>query len=150
MVAGIAPILVYIWPPQGSAKPTDLKVNLPKPIDEVADGDGVKFDAPKASAFTMIDGGGDNSAGDYAFGGFLVKVGGKTNVFAINCSHLGCSIALNKGANRFECPCHGSQFHLDGSVLHGPAVAPLSHLEWKPGDTPDTITVKGVSLPGYG
>ena len=150
VVAGIAPILVYIWPPQGNTKPVELKVNLPKPLDEVADGDGVKFDAPKASAFTMVDGGGDNAPGDYAFGGFLVKVGGKTNVFAVNCSHLGCSIALNKGANRFECPCHGSQFHLDGSVLHGPAIAPLSHLEWKPGDTADTITVKGVSLPGYG
>jgi len=149
-VAAVAPILVFIWPPQGEAKPQDLKVNLPTPLDQIADGDGVKFDAPKSSAFTMIDGGGDNSPGDYAFGGFLVKDAGKTNVFAVNCSHLGCSIALNKDAKRFECPCHGSMFALSGNVIHGPAIAPLSHLDWKPGDAADAITVKGVSLPGYG
>jgi menaquinol-cytochrome c reductase iron-sulfur subunit len=149
-VAVLAPILVYIWPPQGAAKPTDLKVNLPAPLDQIADGDGVKIEAPKAAAFTMVDGGGDNAPGDYAFGGFVVKAAGKVNVFAVNCSHLGCSIALNAGAKRFECPCHGSMFALNGNVIHGPAVAPLSHLDWKPGDTPDTIVVKGVSLPGYG
>ena len=150
MVAAIAPILVYIWPPQGASKAVDLKVNLPKPMGEIADGDAVKFDAPKASAFTMVDGGGDNAPGDYAFGGFVVKAAGKVNVFAINCSHLGCSIALNAGAKRFECPCHGSMFALNGNVIHGPAIAPLSHLAWKQGDTADTLVVKGVSLPGYG
>jgi len=150
LVAGLAPILVFIWPPQGSVKPTDLKVNLPTPIDQIADGDGVKIEAPKATAFTMVDGGGDNAPGDYAFGGFVVKAAGKVNVFAINCSHLGCSIALNAGAKRFECPCHGSMFALNGNVLHGPAVSPLSHLAWQPGDAPDTIVVKGVSLPGFG
>jgi Rieske Fe-S protein len=98
----------------------------------------------------MVDGGGDNAPGDYAFGGFVVKAAGKVNVFAINCSHLGCSIALNAGAKRFECPCHGSMFALNGNVIHGPAVAPLSHLDWKQGDTADTLVVKGVSLPGYG
>ena len=150
MVAGLAPILVYIWPPQGNIKTADLKVSLPTPVDQIANDDGVKFDAPKSSAFVMVDGGGDNAPGDYAFGGYVVKAGSKTNVFAINCSHLGCSIALTKGAKRFDCPCHGSQFNLDGSVLHGPAAAPLSHLDWKPGDTPDTILIKGVSLPGFG
>ena len=149
-VAGLAPILVYIWPPQGSAKPTDLTVNLPTPLDQIADGDGVKIQAPKAAAFTMVDGGGDNAPGDYAFGGFVVKAAGKVNVFAINCSHLGCSIGLNAGAKRFECPCHGSMFALNGNVIHGPAVAPLSHLDWKQGGTSDTLVVKGVSLPGYG
>jgi len=46
VVAAIAPILVYIWPPQGASKAVDLKVNLPKPMGEIADGDAVKFDAP--------------------------------------------------------------------------------------------------------
>jgi Rieske Fe-S protein len=150
VVALFAPLLVYIWPPQGQAKPVDLKVNLPTPLDQIPEGDGVKIEAPKAAAFTMVDGGGDNAPGDYAFGGFVVKDAGKVNVFAINCSHLGCSIALNAGAKRFECPCHGSMFALSGNVIHGPAVAPLSHLAWKQGDAPDIITVKGVSLPGYG
>ncbi|TMC90757.1 MAG: Rieske 2Fe-2S domain-containing protein [Chloroflexi bacterium] len=96
----------------------------------------------------MADGGGDNAAGDLAFGGFVVKdATGKVNVFAINCSHLGCSIALNTDAKTFDCPCHGSRFHLDGSVLHGPAADPLSHLTWKQDEAnPNTIMVDGITL----
>jgi len=94
----------------------------------------------------MADGGGDNAAGDLAFGGFVVKNQGKLDVFAINCSHLGCSVALNKDAKSFDCPCHGSRFHLDGTVLRGPAAAPLSHLTWKQGADAQTIEVDGLTL----
>jgi menaquinol-cytochrome c reductase iron-sulfur subunit len=37
------------------------------------------------------------------------------------CPHLGCRPQWNDGANRFQCPCHGSQFGLDGEHLAGPA-----------------------------
>jgi len=131
-VAVIAPILVFIVPPpaKGSRK-GDLNVTLDKPLSGLEEGQGIRFDAPKGSAFLMADGGGDNAPGDLAFSGYAVMVGGKVNVYAVNCSHLGCSVALNDNAHRFECPCHGSQFHLDGTVLHGPAAFPLSNLTWK-------------------
>ncbi len=122
---------------------------LDKPLDQLQSGDAIKFDAPKTpnSAFIMADGGGDNAAGDLAFGGFLVKDdSGKVNAFAINCSHLGCSVALNTDAKTFDCPCHGSRFHLDGSVLHGPAAYPLSHLTWQQESDPSTISVDGIVL----
>jgi Rieske Fe-S protein len=148
-VTAIAPLLVFLWPaaPKGQKKGA-LVVALDKPIDQINEGEAVKFDAPKSpnSAFIMADGGGDNSAGDLAFGGFVVKNQGKVEVFAINCSHLGCSVALNASAKSFDCPCHGSRFHLDGTVLHGPAPAPLSHLTWKQGDDPTTIQVDGIVL----
>ena len=81
----------------------------------------------------------------------MVKNQGKVNVFAINCSHLGCSVALAKAAPghpeaSFDCPCHGSRFRLDGSVLHGPAAYPLSHLSWKQGPNPSEIEVEGIVL----
>src|SRR5260370_35947205 len=95
----------------------------------------------------MADGGGDNAAGELAFGGYVVKdETGKLNVFAINCSHLGCSFALNADAKTFDCPCHGSRFHLDRSVLHGPAQDPLSHLTWSKGSDPNTIDVDCMIL----
>jgi Rieske Fe-S protein len=75
-----------------------------------------------------------------------VKNQGKVDVFAINCSHLGCSVALNADAKSFDCPCHGSRFHLDGTVLHGPAAFPLSHLTWKQASDPTTIDVDGINL----
>ena len=149
VVTGLAPILIFLWPaaPKGQKK-TALTVSIGKPLDQLADGDAVKFDAPTSpnSAFIMADGGGDNAAGELAFGGFVVKNQGKVEVFAINCSHLGCSVALNPDAKTFDCPCHGSRFHLDGTVLHGPAAYPLSHLSWKQTNDPAAIDVDGIIL----
>jgi Rieske Fe-S protein len=148
-VIGLAPILVYLWPaPPKGQKKGPLTIALTKGIDQMADGEAVKIEAPTSpnSAFIMADGGGDNAPGDLAFGGFVVKNQGKIDVFAINCSHLGCSVALNQGEQSFDCPCHGSRFHLNGNVLHGPAAYPLSHLTWKQGSDPTTIQVDGIVL----
>jgi Rieske Fe-S protein len=148
-VAGVLPILVYLWPaPPKGQKKGPVNIVLDKPINQLGEGEAVKFNAPTSpnTAFIMADGGGDNAPGDLAFGGFAVKNGGKVDVLAINCSHLGCSVALNDTAKTFDCPCHGSRFHLDGTVLHGPAAFPLSHLSWKQGDDPSTIQVDGIVL----
>lgn len=148
----MAPLLVYIYPPAGSTKTLKIKIQLDKPLNELQDGEALTISAPKDSAFVMADAGGGsgNSVGDPAFKGFIVNAAGKATALAITCSHLGCSVALNKEARRFDCPCHGSQFSLTGTVLHGPAVAPLSHLRWTPGSAPDQIIVDGISLPGLG
>src|ERR1700694_3830344 len=149
VVIGLAPLLVYLWPapPKGQRKQV-LSISLDTAIDQITEGQPVKFSAPASpdSAFIMADGGGDNSAGDLAFGGFVVKNQGKIDVFAMNCSHLGCSIAFNAEKKTFDCPCHGSRFHLDGTVLRGPAPAPLLHLTWKQGSDPTTIDVDGIVL----
>jgi len=46
--------------------------------------------------------------------------------FAINatCTHLGCVVPWVRSANKFCCPCHGSQYDENGKVVRGPA--PLS------------------------
>jgi len=44
------------------------------------------------------------------------------------CTHAGCPVAPAGGD--FECPCHGSSFKgSDGSVIQGPARAPLAKLK---------------------
>jgi Rieske Fe-S protein len=57
------------------------------------------------------------------------------------CTHLGCPVAWVPSDNRFECPCHGSQFKRDLSVYHGPAADPLHEhkFELQPG----AITILG-------
>jgi cytochrome b6-f complex iron-sulfur subunit len=37
------------------------------------------------------------------------------------CTHLGCLPKWSQANNRFECPCHGSIYSLDGALLDGPA-----------------------------
>jgi Rieske Fe-S protein len=151
VVAAVGPILIFIYPPSAGNKRTDLKIALDTPLNKLANGQAVKFQAPKDSGFVMKTGGGDNAPGKVAFAGYVVKeVDGAINVFAINCSHLGCSVNLNQDAKRFECPCHGSMFALTGDVIHGPAVYPLSLLDWKQGPTPGVILVSGLNLPGIG
>jgi Rieske Fe-S protein len=149
VVIGLAPIVIFLWPaPPKGQKKTGIPISLQTPVDELKDGEAVKFDAPTSpnSAFIMADGGGDNAAGDLAFSGYLVKDNGKVNAFAVNCSHLGCPIALNDAAKTFDCPCHGSRFNLDGTVKHGPAGYPLSHLKWQKGSDGKTIEVEGLIL----
>ncbi|AZO08556.1 MULTISPECIES: FAD-dependent oxidoreductase [unclassified Mesorhizobium] len=50
---------------------------------------------------------------------------GELHVNAAACTHLGCHLHWNSTEQCWDCPCHGSQFAPDGSVLNGPAVSPL-------------------------
>ncbi len=44
--------------------------------------------------------------------------------YSLVCTHLGCTV--EEDGEKFSCPCHGSQFDHDGSVLKGPATKRLS------------------------
>jgi cytochrome b6-f complex iron-sulfur subunit len=54
-----------------------------------------------------------------------------TTVYAISnvCTHLGCIVKASDTG--FDCPCHGSKFAKDGSVLKGPAPKGLPWIEVK-------------------
>ncbi|CAK0861581.1 unnamed protein product [Prorocentrum cordatum] len=60
------------------------------------------------------------------------KSGGIRN-FALRaeCTHLGCIAPWNEVQQKFVCPCHGSQYDPDGTVLRGPAPhsLALAHVE---------------------
>ncbi|HET9335643.1 MAG TPA: FAD-dependent oxidoreductase [Sphingomicrobium sp.] len=45
------------------------------------------------------------------------------------CTHVGCIIHWNKFEECWDCPCHGSMFLPDGTVLNGPAINPLAKAE---------------------
>jgi len=56
---------------------------------------------------------------------------GKILAFSPTCTHLGCAYHWDTGKSEFVCPCHGSEFALDGTVLSGPAPRPLDQFEIK-------------------
>jgi Rieske Fe-S protein len=56
--------------------------------------------------------------------------------FSTTCPHQGCPVAQVQGAT-IICPCHGSEFALDGSVVKGPAQTGL---------TARAVTVSGTTI----
>jgi hypothetical protein len=48
------------------------------------------------------------------------------------CTHVGCIVHWNSFEKCWDCPCHGSQFQPDGSVLNAPAVSPLAKVPQQP------------------
>jgi Rieske Fe-S protein len=57
------------------------------------------------------------------------------------CTHLGCTIAQHADG-LLVCPCHGSRFHLDGTVARGPAARPLVVLPHRVDRAAGTIVVQ--------
>ncbi len=57
----------------------------------------------------------------------LALNGGSFAVVSPICKHLGCTVNID-GA-RLLCPCHGSMYDRDGSVLRGPTQAPLDRFQ---------------------
>jgi Rieske Fe-S protein len=63
----------------------------------------------------------------FADGVIVTRVGGDVRAFSARCTHLGCLID-RASDDLLVCPCHGSRFHLDGTVAAGPALRPLTPL----------------------
>jgi len=72
--------------------------------------------APGEAAILRIDGS--------HVAGYRDAEGGLHAVSAV-CTHMGCLVGWNETDKSWDCPCHGSRFAMDGSVIHGPAVKPL-------------------------
>lgn len=45
------------------------------------------------------------------------------------CTHLGCIYTWTAANNRFECPCHGSKYRLDGRRIEAPAPRDLDRFK---------------------
>ena len=50
---------------------------------------------------------------------------GVLHAVSARCTHLGCIVNWNTAERTWDCPCHGSRFAQDGSVIEGPAVTAL-------------------------
>lgn len=147
----VAPLLIFIWPnSNGRVKNVQVKVTLNTALDHISPHNPIQFNAPAGLALRMIDGGGDNYSGKVSFGGYMVNLNGKLVSYSVTCPHLGCSYAWQSSQNLFVCPCHGSQFALDGSVVHGPAEAPLSHFHFIRGSSPKEVLFDGYQIIGAG
>jgi len=77
----------------------------------------------------------DVPAGEARIVGAVAKKGvfrdddGTLHAVSLRCTHLGCLLRFNAAERSWDCPCHGSRFDVDGSVLEGPATTPLETRE---------------------
>jgi glycine/D-amino acid oxidase-like deaminating enzyme/nitrite reductase/ring-hydroxylating ferredoxin subunit len=56
---------------------------------------------------------------------------GKLYARSAACMHVGCHLHWNSFETSWDCPCHGSQFAVDGTALNAPAVSPLAEVDLK-------------------
>lgn len=57
---------------------------------------------------------------------FIIKEKGGFRALSRSCTHLGCELKFDPLSKKFICPCHKSEFDLEGKVLKGPALKNLS------------------------
>jgi Rieske Fe-S protein len=53
---------------------------------------------------------------------------GQFHTCSAACTHLGCHLHWNSFETCWDCPCHGSQFAADGTVLNAPAITDLDKI----------------------
>jgi glycine/D-amino acid oxidase-like deaminating enzyme/nitrite reductase/ring-hydroxylating ferredoxin subunit len=88
------------------------KLDIPtKKADEIENGEG---------AIVLVNG--------RRCGGYRDEQG---NLFVVDttCTHMGCECSWNHGDHTWDCPCHGSRFAVDGTVVEGPAKEPLTRVD---------------------
>lgn len=71
--------------------------------------------------------------------------GDEFQVFAINCTHLGCPVRWFEESKLFMCPCHGGAFYEDGGHAAGPPPRGLYTYEFKV--EKGVLFIKGGDLP---
>jgi cytochrome b6-f complex iron-sulfur subunit len=96
-------LVEYLQYQAGTAAPTAFELDLPS-------------DYPAGSA-THVS----------VAGAWLLRDAGGLYAISTRCPHLGCTV--ERQATGFQCPCHGSQFTLDGQLRRGPATRPLACLK---------------------
>ncbi len=105
--------------PPADEKPDGVEVEMSNDLQEIGGTQEVHDKATLVALDTDNGHGGDDPL-------VLVRVDADTVAAnTLTCTHSQCDVAYDGGGERLACPCHGSQFRLDGSVKQGPAARPL-------------------------
>ena len=84
-------------------------------------------DVEKAEALNKGDGG-IISSGLHKIAAYRDEQN-ELHTFSAVCPHLGCIVKWNADEKSFDCPCHGSRFSCEGTVINGPSKTDLVKLK---------------------
>jgi nucleotide-binding universal stress UspA family protein/nitrite reductase/ring-hydroxylating ferredoxin subunit len=59
----------------------------------------------------------------------FVAEDGTIHAMSARCQHMGCQVDWNDADRTWDCPCHGSRYASDGTVIQGPATKDLDKAE---------------------
>jgi cytochrome b6-f complex iron-sulfur subunit len=76
----------------------------------------------------------------------VTRTAGTVRALSAACTHLACTVQPSAGGV-LHCPCHGSQFTLDGALLDGPATSPLPQFVTTVDQGTVTVVVGDVCAP---
>jgi cytochrome b6-f complex iron-sulfur subunit len=65
------------------------------------------------------------------------------------CTHLGCIYAWTAANDRFECPCHGSKYRLDGRRIESPAPRTLDRFALEALDADGNVLEVAEQVEGF-
>jgi menaquinol-cytochrome c reductase iron-sulfur subunit len=106
------PVFAFVLAPLSRKAPRVWRVVGAKDHFAIGDTVLVKFEDPTAEGWSGV------TAQSAAW---LRRVGRDDFIaFSVNCTHLGCPVRWEPGAELFMCPCHGGVYYEDGTVAAGP------------------------------
>ena len=113
------------------------ELSVPPPIDGA-------LLVPVAQAKALQHAGGAVLVRSPGIAGAYLVVNGGAGYFALSgiCPHAGCELTWVPEDREAECPCHGSRFAGDGTVLHPPAVVDLRRYPVEPPDSSGNLSVR--------
>jgi Rieske Fe-S protein len=130
LLALLVPAVVlafYLWPAPAPHQP-EVTIDLGT---LPAAGEAVLFRAPAGRAFAITRPVSEMTPELAVESGWFTRSSTGFSALAAYSSDTGCRLTFVEPAGQFMDPCHGSQFGLDGAVLHGPARQPLARLQWR-------------------
>ena len=124
-VTGIATLgfagasLGFLWPNLAGGFGSEIDVDSEQAILDAIRGERSPFAYPAGRMWITTYDPALDPDGRYAD----ITDGGTTSLMAIyqRCVHLGCRVPFNVGPQRFQCPCHGSNYNFWGEYILGPA-----------------------------
>lgn len=78
---------------------------------------------------------------------FIVRSAEGFRALSSICTHLGCITRYLPDENIIACPCHGSNFNLDGTVISGPAPRALDQFEISLSPRGTIVVDKSITVP---